>query len=276
VNAVPNETAFEATETETWSFDWAGKPAAVAAFGTYFTAAVTGIVNASQLETAKHNAMNQDNKCNFWHGDPLAVSTTTFGPGKSVTCTPVSPGVYAARTGWSVVVDPAAPINVEVSEIYVASESLQIKSGKKKFSFTLTENSLSRLTALTIELVRLGDPDVVLETRTLGVDFFQTLEGPITWDYEENAGTFGNTTAQASLVDGDVSAILASDDFVNNDGTGGTRANIDDQSFTVDPIVDGEGTYVVRFSGTIKGNAFTKDAVTFSLDVTAVVIGGCS
>jgi len=282
------ESAYNIEEEQTWSYNWAGQPAALAAFDTYFNATTAGGPNASQFNTGKHNAFKDPNRCNFWGGDPLAVVVSTFGA-RSVTATPKAPSQYLAKTGWTMTSHSLGdPIDITVSEIFIASQSVVKNTNPKrnapwtqKASFSMEDGlGNSRLTALTIDLLYDDDPSdaipaVVLETLSLGADFNQILESGQDWLYQENAGTFGNPLAIPLLVDGYVDDILGGivggDNFAGNDLVGGTRALIPDLMYTVsDP-----GEYTLKFSGVIKGNGFVGDQG-FTVATSLVIIGGCT
>jgi hypothetical protein len=257
--------------SETLSYNFGGKPAAVAAFDTYFTiTGMSGGPTASQVETAKHKVFT-DNACAFLKGTALAGQTVTFGA-RSVTITAKEPGIYDARTGWTVVdTSGGTSIDATVSSIFVASQSLTTKAatGKepwtKKFSFDLGTTEASRVSGLKIELLK---DNVVVETRMPSHAIVRGLD----WTYSANAGTFGNATAQQSLVsDSLVSAILLADNFAGNNGAGGSQAQVPSQTFTVPAPSSGPANYTIRISGTVKGNAAVSDQ-TFSVTTSFVTI----
>jgi hypothetical protein len=280
VNVEGLEQAYEIGGEQVWAYDWSSKPAAVAAFDTYFTLTITGSPNDAQIETGKHQAF-QDNKCNFWHGTALAPVTTSWSGGsKSVTATPKAPGQYDAGTGWTMTeTTPGGVVEITLSNIFVASESYVLKGKGKskwdnKFSFTMTttgvdefgsEITVSRLNGLTIELLKDGE---VLGAITPD----HTVQFGADWYYEANGGVFGNPLVQGDLLSDDmVSNILLADNFAGNDGVGGERAMVDDITL---PVIAEAGTYCVRISGVIKGNSFICDEP-FEVTGTLVVIGGC-
>ncbi|MEI6949422.1 hypothetical protein V9K67_19705 [Paraflavisolibacter sp. H34] len=268
---------YQLTEREKWSFSFSTPADASTGFSTYFTLSVTGSLNAAQLEHAKQQAF-LDNMCNLWSGTALVPVTTSFGKNGSATCTPVSAEPYALKTGWSVDLSGNSSVDVNLSNIFVASASFQERQEKKgvvtkKYSFSMGNDAeTSRLSGLKIELLHNG---AVVETRT---DLAHTLEQNADWYYVANAGIFGNELGKYALANGvgserKVSEILLGDvdNFAGNNGTGGTRAVIANQSFTNLAL---DGDYTVRISGNVKGNSFEADQ-SFSIEKKVVTVGGC-
>jgi hypothetical protein len=269
INTEGVEQALNFDQEQVWRFDFNPKWDAIAAFSTYFTLSGTS-ANQTHTENAMMNAF-KDNKCAFFHGTPLVAITTKQGA-STLVATPVSSTAYPAKTGWTLTSSTATAIALDVSNIFVASESLLIQTTGKnkttKYSFSMTDDlGVSRLTKFTVTLVKDG---VDVDTRDLLLS--QTVEQGVDWLYIANAGTFGNNDAKASLLSGqNVSAILLADNFAGNNGVGGTRANIPNQSFTL----DGSGNYTLRIAVTIKGNsADTTQSITVT--VNAAIVGGCN
>lgn len=254
-------------------FLFAGKPDAVAAFNTYFTYSIawtsgSAQPNASHIENAMHEAFKA-NKDNFRDGTALIAVATPFsrsGSKGTITATPKAPGIYPAGTGYEHV--EATDLTVTVSDIFISSESYVKKSKasdkwSRKYSYSMLNPDLtSRLVGVTIELLKDGE---VIETRTPE----NTVELGQDWFYEANAGTFGNATAKLDLItDNEVSAILAADDFAGNNGIGGSRGRIADQTFTITAA----GNYAVRISGTIKGNTVDPLTQGFTVQAPAAIV----
>lgn len=313
VNATLEGGDFQIDGTATWNFDWSGVPPTDADFFTYFTytTSFTGTSQAktSLINTAKHEAFKK-NKCNFWFGTPLIETSKTTGTG-TVTCTPISLTGPTPHTGWTlgaVTFDGLPTVTVGVSDLYVASESVLVKSGVPKYSFTMTQNGVSRLTALSYELVKLGatelDPDVtVVSGDIVGVDPItlaafdnttifaaQDPTGVLGLQYTANGGYFGDgsTTdplsgAAAYLRDGSVFDTLnglngSADVFKGNNGIGEDQAVANEGE--LDPLtrkfgVADAGTYLLVFTGRVKGNDFSAVAVDFTIVVNFVTVNAC-
>ncbi len=246
----------------TWSYIWAERSNALSAFEDYFTYTTSGNPSEGQIERAKHKAF-QDNKCNFWFGNPLIPVVFFSGTdmNKSVNVTPL-PDTYAPKTGWLRETLNGRTIDVQVSNIFIASASYIEKAKAtngwmKKYSFTMrNEDMTSRLSGLKIELLHNGQ---VIETRYPE----HMLEDNINWHYEINAGIYGNPDVFYAFNSGlgsdkSVKAIQTGegDDFPGNDFSGGTRAAIANQLFQGLTL---EGNYSVQISGVIKGNSFSND-----------------
>jgi hypothetical protein len=274
---------YQITAEGTWSFDYSGLNAALAAYNTYFTVSFVGTPNSSQINAGKLAAFTQ-NDCNFFNGAALAVVDKAFGA-NHVISTPVAPGQYPAHTGWTFATTGGQPIQVDISDLFVASESVQVKTTGSttttKYSFTLEEGNppVSRLESLSYTLTA-PDGTTIVHSGDLGTNFFQSLAFNQDWDYVQNGGVFGNLDAQTSLMDGDVNAILASDSFPNNNGTGGTQAQLIDS--ISNPLVlsymfdtnSASGDYTLSFSGVVKGNSFVSNQP-FTVTVTLVTINPC-
>jgi hypothetical protein len=292
------DAAYERTEAELYYFNL-GLLNLASDFDTYFTGTAAGTLSSIQITTGKSAAF-EVNRCKFWSGSTLQTVVTPLSlfPLKTYTATPKSPGKYPARTGWTLLVPPFEipswftgsldnkPVEVTVSDIFIAAESYVEKAKpakndwSRKFSFSMQDGaSNSRLTELTIDLLYDDDPTdevdpVIVDTRELGVDFDQTLETGEDWEYEGNGGQFGNAVAQLKLRNDQVSEILLSDDFKANNGIGGSRAVIEDQTYSLsDP-----GDYALRFRGVVKGNSFdiATDDQPFDVTVNFVRLSVCS
>ncbi|HEY8659982.1 MAG TPA: hypothetical protein VIL78_13185, partial [Hanamia sp.] len=196
---------------------------------------------------------------------------------RTVTCTPKSPAIYSAKTGWTLEEITGEGISIHLTNIFIASASYLEKAKatqgwSKKYSFTMrNDDQTSRLTRLKIELLHNG---VVIDSRTPG----QTLEDNVNWHYEANAGIFGNPEVYYAFESGigsdrSVRSIQMGelDDFPKNDGLGGTRALIPDQNYTGLTLT---GKYSIRISGVLKGNDFIGDKQ-FNITEGLVTEGEC-
>lgn len=271
-----NMTSTDPLSYEAWGYNWSERPEALAAFDSYFTFTTTGSPSEDQVNRGKHKAF-QDNKCRFWSGKPLMVSTFICGldNNRRVICTPKSPAQYPERTGWTLEHINGA-LSITPMNLFIASASY-LEKGKsnagwtKKYSFSMNDDLSSGLTNLKIELLYEGQ---VLETRTPA----HTLEDGVNWHYTANAGIFGNPDAFYAFASGvgsdrSVNSILHGelDDFPGNDESGGTRALISDQTFSGLTL---EGKYTIRISGIVDGNSFKLDKV-FSITHQPVTAGEC-
>ncbi|MDP1662161.1 MAG: hypothetical protein Q8L55_09630, partial [Phycisphaerales bacterium] len=272
--------AYEIVGEITYSYDWNGKPAALAIFDTYFTvSATTGGPTAAQIETAKHNAL-LENKCNFFNGLALVPRVSTFGGGRSVTCTPISVGPFPALTGWTDVVTGSNTVEIPV-EGFIAGESVTTNrtGGSPKYSFTLIEKD-----AFGFDQTRVLNVVAHLEQYNVGTDTWdeinsqaisQTIadiETGVDFFYSANGGVFGNAIAIPALkTDMNASNILNSGALPGRSTwqMHAAKSNFTGVPFTVSTTSG--GSYRVRITGEIKGNsAVATQAFDVSVSLTTV------
>lgn len=269
--------AYEIEDEITWSFAWQGDSAAVAAFDTYFTMTVTGgSANAGQVNILKRRAMRDDNKCNFWHGNPLA-SVSFMQSGRTYTATPKDPGQYAPKTGWTGVGGSLDPIEIPVSG-YIAGESVQTKNNgtDAKYSFSLRDGLGN--TRVQNVMAHLDHWDGAMWNTVASQAISQTnadLEEGVDFYYSANAGTFGHPVALPSLK----TDMMAKDIILSGSLSGrstwhmhAAKSNFTGLSFFVPPT---SGDYRVRIAGEVKGNSGVA-TVPFDVTVTTTNIGGCN
>lgn len=261
-----------------WSYDWSSQTAAVAAFDTYFTIEAVGSPSTSQLNPAKHKAM-QDNKCNFFCGTPLETVTHPGGT-NHWKCVPKAPGQYDPYTGWTSEITGGGPVEVGFDG-FVSSESFQLqKNGRYKYSFTLLNSDLtSRAQNVAAWLEKW---DAITSTWTIeGMVPYGTLPVSASSDYEYNGngGAFGNAAVfgalhtDTGLGSALVSSILASDNFAGNDGDL-SAGEVHHADYAGSFSIADEGSYRIVITGVIKGNN-AKTTQSFEVTSELIVIGGC-
>lgn len=261
-----------------WEYNWSERPPALSVYDAYFTLTTSGYPTEAQIERGKHLAM-QDNKCNFWFGQPLQTITFICGldNNRRVISTPKSMVGYTEKTGWTLQEIQGEGLTITLTNIFIASASFmekrKISQGwSKKYSFAMRNEDLtSRLSDLKVELLHNGE---VIETRFPE----HILQDSVNWHYEVNSGPFGDAGAYYAFESGvgsdrSVGSILMGelDNFTKNDNEGGSRALVPNQTFSGLVLT---GKYAVRISGVLKGNSFYADKK-FSIVTDLVDEGEC-
>jgi hypothetical protein len=202
-----------------------------------------------------------------------------------------------ANTCWNADASGSTTVNVGFSG-FVSSESYLLQSSKTKYSFTLLENNVTRVRGVSAQLE--SSPDGLIWTPVVGAladlnntdtdgdssnDALAVSATAADYSYFGNAGVFGKSGvfgslhAPSYLAATSVNAILALDNFPNNNNDlasgnvhqatyGGTWSGV-----AGDPA--GSTLYYrTVISGTIKGNA-SSGSQQFSVASVPVIIGGC-
>lgn len=290
-----NSTAYIIEGTITWTFDremaetyytnaWDGlAPAVTVGGGSTQTSPGAPAPDANELMQ-----LAQADRCTFFFGGSLRSTTYTRTVNGTkgwkwtytYNITPNAPGTVAAATAWSSATT-GGTVDVGFSG-FVSSESFLQQSKKTKYSFTLLDSTGSRVTNVRIALEQKGIDGVWTQVGD-AISYPDPL--PVTattadYSYYGNAGIFGNSAvygylhAPNELPAANVSAILTSDTFANNDGDL-TAGNVQQANYTNQFTgLTNAGDYRIRVSGTVKGNSATADQQ-FSVTSNQIVIGGC-
>lgn len=266
-----------------WAFTWSSNETTAPIFDAYFTLSGESN-NASHTANAKRKAF-EENKCNFYYGNPLQQVITTQGQ-KTLTATPKAPAIYVARTGWASTTTGGGfgdGVEVTISGVYVQVQTFmqKAKMGSGPNAWTQKYNFNFVLEDLKIEVVREADEEP--QPAMALFDFIGANSGDVAMssaDYAFNlneATKAGNSTAILSLkgdslTDSDnmMNAILGSDNFHGNNGQGGARASIAPLTYQITE----PGTYTFKITGKAKS---VETGISQNIDATVgvVEIGDC-
>lgn len=313
VNFNPGISAYEIEGTITWTFHrdlaetfytnaWDGV-APVVTTGTGATQTSPGVPSPSGVELQN---FVQQQRCIFFTGGNLSGTTYTVTVNGTrgwkwtytFVITPTQPTVVAYESGTWTSRETGGTVNVDFSG-FVASESFLNNSSKNKYSFTLLDNGVSRVSGVTAQLEK-SDDDInwvavgsAMDLNDLDTDG-DTINDSLTvspttvdYSYYGNGGIFGKSGVYGALhADGYKPANLVTniltgtndgtyaDNFAgNNNDLSAGNVHQADFSGTFSGISE-EASYRTVVSGTIKGNGGSA-AQSFTVRKNTAVIGGC-
>lgn len=235
----------------------------------------------------------QSVKVNTGTGKTSATWTFTWTYSVAPTTNPVAP-----RTAWTSTTTTNG-IDIGFSG-FITSESFMSQSNRKKYSFTMTENGVTRARNVFASLMKAGNPDpvAVLNLNNLDLDIADPAMDALAvtaatgdfW-YQANTGPgFGNLAQFGALHTGLagqkpgklVSNILKGtldapnpDNFPNNDNDI-AAGNVQGAGYgpTAFAGITDPGSYSIVVTGVLKGNTATADQG-FSVTSTTIENGGC-
>lgn len=238
----------------------------------FMVTGTTGSPSAGQKKAAITQIV-MDNKCVFFQGGTLIGGTVTFGP-KSVTVAPKNTISYPATVPvaqcWGYEGEGDAVAAGFSFQADIAGESLLIRNSgndfwEKKFSFSLLDGDISRVTNVYYHLERWnGTGWTIVETVDVGT-IDDITSGEFSHHYVANGGTFGNADVYDELVDGytigqilDDENGISGDNHLNNNSTKSPDSD-DNAEVAHGPIhdftVSTAGSYRVRVDANVKGNS---------------------
>jgi hypothetical protein len=255
----------------------------------------------------------QDQRCIFFFGGDLTSTTytqvaqvdiTTNGPTKgnwkftfTYNIAPIQPSV-AAYTAWT---SETTGGTVDISYAgFLTSESFLKQSNRNKYSFTMTENGVTRARNVAAQLqilnglvwenvgapVSLNNVDTDLDTNNDGV---AVVPASADFPYFANGGIFGNSAVFGALhttgfkpQNSAWNILQGLNDTLNFvDNFSGNNNDLAAGNIQIAPIggtfagLTGAGSYRILISGTLKGNSGAADTG-FSVSSNTTIIGGCT
>jgi len=221
-----------------------------------------------------------------WTGSELKKVTYTW----AFEVAPIAGSPIVPFTGWVLTASDTdgglAKVNING---ILAGQSVLVKDGVTKYSFSLASTQLDELGA-PVEVSRVENVTVTasVDTNADGI-FDESYENspshvvvsgndvdadlnPIgDFNYFANAGKFGSGPAFGALVDGDARTIPNEDGFAGNDNGGSDGSTLQHALLNVSQFNLPAGAVNINISGTIKGNEGSA-AIGFSVNKEVNVI----
>lgn len=184
---------------------------------------------------------------------------------------------YDRRTAWTLQAttgDGTAPVEIGGD---VAGQSVLVKSGVSKYSFSLGDDAgANRVANLNVAVLAGGNVLSSSATTSTVVSnapgAMPGAPGAVDFLYEtHNGGTNGDTSLLKTGMQ--ARAILNGDGFSGNDNGGSDGKALAKAVITPVTFQLGEGDYLIQLTGTVKGNNASATSTSFNIQKTLHIVG---